>query len=170
MARSSTSVAPGTALAVAAALVTALVATVAPTAQTAPRSTPDTPFKLMTFEAGGTTRVGLVLGARVLDIAGANRHLTTRAKLAALAMPGDMKTLIEQYPAVSPRLYQIANYFAAQATANLPFAFDVSAVKVLAPIKYPWNLMAASANYRAHAEGMGAAGAGQTAAPPPAAP
>ena len=31
---------------------------------------------------------------------------------------------------------------------------------MLAPIKYPWNLMAASANYKAHAEGMGVAGAG----------
>ena len=48
-------------------------------------------------------------------------------------------------------------------------AFDVNAVKVLAPIKYPWNLMAASANYKAHAEGMGVAGAGGAAAPPPAA-
>ena len=31
---------------------------------------PDTPFKLATFEAAGQTRLGLVLGTRVLDIAG----------------------------------------------------------------------------------------------------
>ena len=31
---------------------------------------PDTPFKLATFEAAGKTRVGLVLGTRVLDIPG----------------------------------------------------------------------------------------------------
>jgi 2,4-didehydro-3-deoxy-L-rhamnonate hydrolase len=139
-------------------------------AQSAPRDTPDTPFKLMTFEAAGATRVGMVLGTRVLDIAGASRHVTDRAKLPAVTMPGEMKALIEHYRAVAPRLYQIANYFATQSTANLPFAFDVGAVKVLAPIRYPWNLMAASANYKAHAQGMGTAGAGQPAAPPTGAP
>jgi len=138
-------------------------------AQGAPKTTPDTPFKLMTFAAGGQTRVGMVLGARVLDISGANRHVTERAKLAAMTMPGDMKALIEQYATLSPRLYQIANYFAAAPPANLPFAFDVAAVAVKAPIKYPWNLMAASANYKAHAEGMGTAGAGAPAIPAPAA-
>ena len=152
----------------AAALVAALAFQAAPAAQGALKSTPDTPFKLVTFEAGGTTRVGLVLGARVLDINGANRHVTERAKLPAVTMPGDMKTLIEQYATVSPRLHQIANFFAATPTANLPFAFDFAAVSVKAPIKYPWNLIAASANYKAHAEGMGVAGAGQAApAPPP---
>ncbi|HQZ38420.1 MAG TPA: fumarylacetoacetate hydrolase family protein [Vicinamibacterales bacterium] len=128
---------------------------------------PDTPFKLATFEAAGQTRLGLVLGARVLDIAGANQHLTTTARLAPLAIPTEMKALIEQYATVSPRLYQIANYFGANAPTNQPFAFDEAAVTFKAPIKYPWNLMAASANYKAHAEGMGAAGAAQ--APPPAA-
>lgn len=126
---------------------------------------PDTPFKLATFEAAGQTRLGLVLGARVLDIAGANQHLTTTARLAPLAIPTEMKALIEQYATVSPRLYQIANYFGANAPTNQPFAFDEAAVTFKAPIKYPWNLMAASANYKAHAEGMGAAGAAQ--APPP---
>ena len=56
-----------------------------------------------------------------------------------------------------------------QPPANLPFAYDVTAVKVLAPIRYPWNLMAASANYKAHAQGMGTVGAGGAPTPPPAA-
>jgi 2-keto-4-pentenoate hydratase/2-oxohepta-3-ene-1,7-dioic acid hydratase in catechol pathway len=34
----------------------------------------------------------------------------------------------------------------------------VDQVKILAPIKYPWNVLAAAANYKAHAEGMGATG------------
>src|SRR4029450_5220682 len=38
-------------------------------------SKPDTPFKLATFEAAGKTRVGLVLGTRVLDIGGANAEV-----------------------------------------------------------------------------------------------
>jgi 2-keto-4-pentenoate hydratase/2-oxohepta-3-ene-1,7-dioic acid hydratase in catechol pathway len=140
-----------------------------PSAQTAPRATPDTPFKLMTFETGGSTRVGMVLGTRVLDLTGANRHVSERAKLPAVVIPTEMKALIEQYATVSPRLYQIANFFAAQPPAGVPFAFDVSAVSVKAPIKYPWNLMAASANYKAHAEGMGATGAYSAPAAPPSA-
>ena len=159
---------PGThrLIALAAAAIVAVAATAAPRAQNAPAATPGTPFKLMTFETGGTTRIGMVLGARVLDIAGANRHVSERAKLPALAIPSEMKALIEQYAAVSPRLYQIANFFGTQSTAGLPFAFDVTAVAVKAPIKYPWNLMAASANYKAHAQGMGTAGAGGAPAAP----
>ena len=153
----------GTAVAIG--LAVAWLGTSGSAAQGAPKTTPDTPFKLATFEAGGQTRVGMVLGPRVLDIAGANRYVSERAKLQAMTMPGDMKALIEQYATLSPRLYQIANFFAAAPTANLPFAFDFTAVSVKAPIKYPWNLMAASANYKAHAEGMGAVGVGQ---PPPA--
>ena len=38
-------------------------------------SKPDTPFKLATFEAAGRTRIGLVLGNRVIDIPGANAEL-----------------------------------------------------------------------------------------------
>ena len=33
---------------------------------------PETPFKLATFQADGKIRVGIVLGARVLDIEGAH--------------------------------------------------------------------------------------------------
>jgi 2-keto-4-pentenoate hydratase/2-oxohepta-3-ene-1,7-dioic acid hydratase in catechol pathway len=77
-----------------------------------------------------------------------------------------MKALLEQYAAVSPRLYQIANYFKSSPSAGMPFAFDFDKVSVKAPIKYPWNLLAAAANYKAHAEGM----AGNTTPAPPSAP
>jgi 2-keto-4-pentenoate hydratase/2-oxohepta-3-ene-1,7-dioic acid hydratase in catechol pathway len=120
---------------------------------------PDTPFKLATFEAQGRVRIGLVLGARVLDIAAASAHLAQTAKVPAVTMPADMRELIEKYGTVAPRLYQLANYFKGGKDAGLPFAFDVTAVSIKAPIKYPWNLLAAAANYKAHAEGMGAAGA-----------
>jgi len=128
---------------------------------------PDTPFKLATFEAQGKVRLGLLLGDTVLDIAGANQRLAQQAKLAAVAIPTEMRTLIEEYDRVKPRLYQIANYFKAADLAAAPFAFDVAKVSFKAPIKYPWNLLAAAANYKAHAVGMGAQGATQ---PPPAAP
>ena len=145
-------------------------AAVMPGAQTVISDKADNPFKLATFEAGGKVRVGMVLGTRVLDIDGANQFLMKQAKLPAMAMPAEMRALIEQYQTMSPRLYQIANYFRTSPTANLPFAFDFDKVSVKAPIKYPYNMLAAAANYRLHAEGMGAVGAGgaaATATPPP---
>ena len=122
---------------------------------------PDTPFKLATFETGGRLRVGLVLGERVLDIEGASGHLVAEAQASAVELPSEMKALIEQYDSVSPRLYQIANYFGANGTEGHEFAFDVAAVSIKAPIKYPWNLLAAAANYKAHAEGMDDSGSGE---------
>ena len=53
-----------------------------------------------------------------------------------------------------PRLFQIANYFDGRGEA-LPFAHELDAVTIEAPIKYPWNLLAAGQNYRAHAAEMG---------------
>ena len=132
---------------------------------------PDTPFKLATFEADGQTRLGMVLGTRILDIAGANQQLTTIARLGSMPMPGEMRELIEQYATLSPRLYQIANYFGSTGTDTLPFAYDEPAVTFQAPIKYPWNLLAAAANYKLHAEGMAppVGGAAASATPAPAA-
>ena len=121
--------------------------------QGAPSDTPDTPFKLATFEAAGRTRVGMVLDARVLDIAGANDALSRSARLASVKIPGDMRELIENYDRVKPRLYQIANYYKS-AKADGAFAFDVASVAIKAPIKYPWNLLAIAANYRLHAGEM----------------
>jgi 2,4-didehydro-3-deoxy-L-rhamnonate hydrolase len=128
---------------------------------------PDQPFKLATFEAAGQVRLGLVLGTRVLDMAAANRHVVSAAKLPDVPLPADMKALIEQYATISQRLYQIANYFKSASTANLAFAFDADKVSFKAPIKYPWNLLAAAANYKLHAEGMAAPA---NPAPAPAAP
>ena len=140
--------------------------TIRPSAQSAPSSKPERPFKLATFEAAGRVRVGMVLGTRVLDIDGANAFLSKTASLPGMTIPTEMRTLIEQYDTVKPRLYQIANYFSANPAASQPFAFDFEKVSVKAPIKYPWNMLAAAANYKAHAEGM----AGNvTPAPPPAA-
>jgi 2-keto-4-pentenoate hydratase/2-oxohepta-3-ene-1,7-dioic acid hydratase in catechol pathway len=116
---------------------------------------PDTPFKLATFEAGGKTRVGMrVEGTdRLLDISEANARLEREAKLPAVAIPAEMRALIEDYPRVSPRLYQIANFYK---TARLEdgFSFPDDRVSIKAPIKYPWNLLAAAANYKTHAQEM----------------
>jgi 2-keto-4-pentenoate hydratase/2-oxohepta-3-ene-1,7-dioic acid hydratase in catechol pathway len=123
-------------------------------------SKPDTPFKLATFEAAGKTRLGLAVGNRLLDIAGANAELVQKAGVPAMRIPAEMRELIEAYPRVSPRLYQIANYFKDQ-TADASFAFDVTKVAIKAPIKYPYNILAAAANYKLHAGEMFAPGSPQ---------
>jgi hypothetical protein len=117
-------------------------------------SKPETPFKLATFEAAGKTRLGLVLGTRVLDIAGANAEVAQKSGLPVVATPTDTRTLIETYAQVSPRLYRIANYFANVKTDGLPYAFELDKVSIKAPIKYPYNLLAVAANYRLHAGEM----------------
>ena len=133
---------------------------------------PDTPFKLATVTVGGRTRLAMVVNERILDIADANARMTERAKLAKVDLPTEMRALIEQYDRVKPRLYQVANYFKDNAAIGAPFAYNATQVKFQAPIKYPWNIVAAAANYRDHAEGMGgvmngATGAKPAAAPPP---
>src|SRR5258706_3810115 len=112
---------------------------------------PDTPFKLATFAAKGKTAVGMVLDDRlVLELAGANAHLTKQAKLTQVRVPGEMKELIEQYSSVNKRLYQIANYYKANPPGKLPFAYTVDQIAYKAPIQYPWNLLAIAANYPSH--------------------
>ena len=117
-------------------------------------SKPDTPFKLATFEAAGRVRIGLVLGGRVLDIAGANAELTQKAGVSVVRLPADMRGVIEAYARVSPRLYQIANYFKDAKLDAAAFAFDLDKVAIKAPIKYPYNILAIAANYKLHAGEM----------------
>jgi 2-keto-4-pentenoate hydratase/2-oxohepta-3-ene-1,7-dioic acid hydratase in catechol pathway len=117
---------------------------------------PDTPFKLATFRSNGADRVGMVLGDRILDVTGAGEHLVTQAGMAPVVIPNEMRTLIENYAAVKGRLYQIANYFSKNGTGGRDFAYDLDNVSIQAPIKYPWNVIAAAANYKAHATGMAA--------------
>ena len=158
------------------ALLGALALTVAATqAQRPPAlsNKPDTPFKLATFEAQGRVRIGLTSGTRLVDIQAANTHVAQKAGLPALTIPGDMLKLIEEYARVSPRLYQIANYLKTDKVESLAFAYDLEKVTFKPPIIYPSNFLNIAANYRAHAEGMGAGGAaprgggaGQAAAPP----
>ena len=124
---------------------------------------PDTPFKLATFELTdmGATAVGMVLGEQILELTSAGKYLVAEAGLEAMVLPNEMRALIENYETTSARLYQIANFFQEGADATLPFVHAVGAVRITAPIKYPWNVLSVAANYRAHAEGMAAAPSGE---------
>jgi 2-keto-4-pentenoate hydratase/2-oxohepta-3-ene-1,7-dioic acid hydratase in catechol pathway len=138
------------------AVVIPLIAGLAPaSAQRAPISSkPETPFKLATFEAQGKIHVGLTSGPRLLDAADASTYLSQKAGAPAVSIPREMRQLIEAYDRVAPRLYQIANYFKQAPTDGLPFAFDAANVSIKAPIKYPYNVLCAAANYRLHAGEM----------------
>jgi len=116
---------------------------------------PETPFKLATFEAGGKERVGMVLGDRMLDLAGANAYVSKQAVLPAVQLSSEMRTLIEQSPTASKRLFQIANYLKDKKIDGQSFAFALDKVSIKAPIKYPWNLLNMAANYWTHAKEMG---------------
>jgi len=115
---------------------------------------PDAAFKLATFGIDGRERVGMLIDDRLLDVQQANELLVKKAGVSALELPADMKTIIERSDMTKPRLFQIANYFSGR-SADLGFSYDPDAVAVKAPIKYPWNLLAAGGNYRAHAAEMG---------------
>ncbi len=118
-----------------------------------PSVTPDTPFKLATFEADGIIRLGMVFDNIILDITGANAALMAAENLKSPHMPKDMRSLIENYDHLKSRLYQIANYYAGGAEGR-SFSFDIAKVSLKAPIKYPYNILAAAANYQDHTKEM----------------
>ncbi|MDX1498509.1 MAG: fumarylacetoacetate hydrolase family protein [Woeseiaceae bacterium] len=117
---------------------------------------PDVAFKLATFRESGVERVGMLLGERLLDLGPANAALENATGAPALRLPTDMKALLEVSETVKPRLFHIANHFGPR-VPDLPFAYAPDAVAIQAPVKYPWNLLAAGQNYRAHAAEMGGA-------------
>ncbi len=120
----------------------------------APPSTPDTPFRLATFDTGGDMQVGLVLDDTVLAIQGANADLIAAEDLAAVDIPNEMRALIESYDNTKSRLYQIANYYSGKDLSGAAFAHAMDDVHLNAPIKYPYNLLAVAANYQDHSAEM----------------
>src|SRR6185312_14134595 len=127
------------------AMVALILTMVAPAGAQRPliSTNPETPFKLATFQAEGKTRLGLVLGTRILDIEAAHTAVVQELGLRGTpAMPRDMRALIEDYERLAPHLYRIANRFKDPNADNPAFAFRADRVAVLAPIKYPYNLLA----------------------------
>src|SRR5262249_23416341 len=138
---------------------------------------PETPFKLATFEIDGKTRIGMILNDRILDLDAANKYVARQAGLQQVALPTEMRELIERRgvgqgraiyrradgskgeryltPTPAERLYQIANYLHDKKADSLSFAFALDKVSIKAPIKYPDNLLNMAANYWSHAKEMG---------------
>lgn len=116
----------------------------------------DTPFKLGTITADGRERVAMLIDGRVVDVQAANAWLVEHAGVTAFEMPGDLKSVIEQSAATLPRLFQVANALHGRLD-DVEFDYDIADVKIDAPIRYPWHLLAAGQNYREHAAEMGGA-------------
>jgi 2-keto-4-pentenoate hydratase/2-oxohepta-3-ene-1,7-dioic acid hydratase in catechol pathway len=129
-----------------------------------------TPFKLGTFERQGRVVLGLVLrDTQVVDIAQANTAFEGRNPAAPkLTIPGDMNGLIARYEAgLKERLYALASE-AAGASSAPPYAYRLSDLKVLPPVR-PTVMLNAAVNYQEHGEGIEQqrARAGTAALPPP---
>ena len=116
-----------------------------------PSTNPDTPFKLANIAGAERGKPAIVVKDRVFELERANAWVTDQHRLGAVAIPKTMLELIEQYDRVKPRVYQIANALSA---AMPDFGVSGATAKFMAPILYPWNLLAVAVNYRAHGEEM----------------
>lgn len=117
------------------------------------------PFKLGRFESGGHVFVGAVLNdAWVVDLPAANQQLQRQSGWDGMAMPADMKELIDRYMSdgLRERIYRIVNEVSRRSAAgeSLAYAHALDAVDILYPIDKPETMLNAAVNYRAHAEEM----------------
>ena len=128
------------------------------------------PYKLGTFEQGGRTFLGLVLrDTQIVDITRANAaYESANASAPKLTAPSDMKQLIARYDNEwRPRLAAIARTVSSASTAPV-YAYAVSAVKILPPVR-PTVQLNAGGNYVEHEQGIAANQARGAAAAAPAA-
>jgi len=116
-----------------------------------PSTNRDTPFKLANLAGAERGKPAIVVKDRVFELDRANAWATEQFRLSSVAMPKTMLELIEQYDRLKPRMYQIANALSAAAP---DFGVSGNAAKYMAPVLYPWNLLAVAVNYRAHGEEM----------------
>lgn len=117
----------------------------------APSTNPDTPFKLANLAGAERGKPALLVKDRVYELNRANAWATQQFRLSTVQMPKNNVELIEQYDQLKPSLYQIANALAAAAP---DFGVVPDSAKFMAPILYPWNLLAVAVNYRAHGQEM----------------
>jgi 2-keto-4-pentenoate hydratase/2-oxohepta-3-ene-1,7-dioic acid hydratase in catechol pathway len=109
-----------------------------------------TSFKLGTFERAGRPFVGIVLDeAVVVDFAAA--HAAIRTPASTVTPPTDMKDLIVRYESgLRARIGEIVQAVRAAGSNRPPYAYQLSAVKVLPPIMYPTTMLNVAVNYREH--------------------
>ncbi len=118
--------------------------------------TPDTPYQLATYRASdtgdGAPRPAIVVGGGILDLAAANALFASETGAAPFRLAADLIGVIAQGDPAVRRLNQLANHFAERAAG---MRFRVEPHRLGAPLQYPAHVIAAAANYRAHAVEMG---------------
>ena len=115
-----------------------------------------TPYKLGTFERDGRAFVGIVLReSLIIDFAAA--HAAIQPTASTLAAPVDMKDLIVRYDTgLRARIVEIVRSVEQAAATRPPYAYELSAVKILPPIMYPTTMLNVAVNYAAHDAEMAA--------------
>ena len=129
---------------------------------TAAQGVPDIaePFKVGTFEIGGTPTVSLVLRDQlIVEVDAANTALQRDPYYARVQAPGDMLELIERYEyGLQRRLYEVVNHLVENDMlgANRPsWVHDLGDVRTLPPILYPGKILNAAVNFYSHVNETG---------------
>jgi len=113
------------------------------------------PFKLGTFDMGGSPRLGVVLrDSLVVDLHAANQALERNAAYPAVPMPETMVDLIGRYEyGMKTRLYEIVNHLVRGnllADGRRPaWVHPVANVDILAPLM-PGKMLNAAVNFYTH--------------------
>lgn len=109
-----------------------------------------TPFKIGTFERQGRPFVGVVLRESVvIDLHAA--HAAVRAAATAVAPPADMQDLITRYDrGLRGRIVEIVRSVDAAGSNRPAYVYDLAALKILPPIRYPMTMLNVAVNYREH--------------------
>lgn len=102
----------------------------------------EAPFRLGQYDSGDA-------GGVVIEVA--ERRFPLAAQAPPGSFPDDLIALIEQYSSLRRQLYAVANRLGTDSSrAVLP-----PEARLTAPLRYPFNLLAAAVNYRRHGEEMG---------------
>jgi 2-keto-4-pentenoate hydratase/2-oxohepta-3-ene-1,7-dioic acid hydratase in catechol pathway len=118
------------------------------------------PFKVGTFEIGGTPTVSLVLRDQlIVEVDAANTALQRDPYYARVQAPVDMLELIERYEyGLQRRLYEVVNHLVENDLlgANRPsWVHDLDDVHTLPPILYPGKILNAAVNFYSHVNETG---------------
>ena len=114
-------------------------------------------MRLVTFLVGGTERLGAIIDGRVIDLRGAAAALARpHGAHDTPALPADMLALLRLGAAGLDTVRALLDVVGAPDT-TAPYVYDLSAVRVRAPIPAPGKILCIGRNYREHAAEEGAA-------------
>jgi 2-keto-4-pentenoate hydratase/2-oxohepta-3-ene-1,7-dioic acid hydratase in catechol pathway len=110
-----------------------------------PAQPSSTPFKLGTFESGGRTFIGVVLGELVAI------DLTTAGAELGFEIPADMKALIAAYDVgAREQVREVIGHAEAAGDPRPAYVHDIEDLVVLPPIMYPTTMLNTAVNYADH--------------------